>query len=191
MTGGSSIAPSTFAYDTPRPRPNDSHGQVSWLPDRRFPAAFPSQGPVACGGIAPRSQLRGQRRVCTSFPLRACVNRPTRDSPRRLTRVFAMHKRRSSLSKYLLSMARDRRPAAGCPARAPVRMARVRYIAAAQNRTEREPEDTSSEGSAARPARALAACAAPRGAPAPAPQDRGPRRVAGSRDRPADLCSAG
>lgn len=31
-----------LAIGTPRPQPNDRLRQVSWLPDRRFPLAFPS-----------------------------------------------------------------------------------------------------------------------------------------------------
>ena len=43
---------STFAIGTPRPRPNDTHGQVSWLPDRRLRPAFP---PVMDSGMMERA----------------------------------------------------------------------------------------------------------------------------------------
>ena len=68
-----SHSPAGHRY-TPPVSLSDRHWQVSWLPDHRIPAAFPSLdtlGTVAHGGIAPRSQLRGQRRNSTSFPLRS------------------------------------------------------------------------------------------------------------------------
>ena len=76
------VQPRSTRY-TPPGYSNDTHRQVSWLPDHCSLPAFPPvlmEPAVACGQIAPRSQLRGQQRLRGMPPplslFRACMDRP-------------------------------------------------------------------------------------------------------------------
>ena len=95
------IRRSALPSGTPRPALNDCLGQVSWLPDRRFPPAFPATGPVAYGRIAPRSQLRGQRGNSIRFPLRPGIA-GTHDTAGPIAPAAMQHKQPGDIGQQTL-----------------------------------------------------------------------------------------